>query len=134
MRDWEEVTLESIEEGELAKAFNRALAEAAQRIVLHRTAYGEASRGGKAAVTVTVEFSVDDPENNSFVIVGKVATKFPGRPARPTLALGSESADGRQILVSQKGGTAADNPRQKRLDFVDRETGEVKGEEHGEQA
>ncbi len=119
-----------IEEGELEKDLNDALAEVNKGLLDYRRKFGiEAANKAKGEVVLKIGVTCSDAKEGIYNIRGEVSKKIPTRPPRVTSAIADMEQDGVETLFTRRSGTTKDDPRQMRLateagEAIDPETGE----------
>lgn len=120
-----------VDEGELARDVDEALADTSRELFAHRRRYGvEATAKAKAEVTikVTIQAGVEDAD---YSIKGSISKKVPGRPARTSIALQDRDDQHQETLFVRATGSDESSPRQGKLvtdrgEVIDQVTGEVR--------
>lgn len=131
-RKYVKLTLDRIDEGELANDVDEALDEVGRALFEHRRKYGvEITKGAKATLSLTITVQAGT-EDGDYSLKGVLKKTVPGRPARTSVAIQDRDPLTREEgLFCRASGADDASPRQAKLatnagEAIDAETGEIK--------
>jgi hypothetical protein len=130
MANYEEVTFDGIEEGELAAELDELLRKTGRALARYRETYGDRATGAKGTVTLKISFKIEKADDALFSIKSSLGASLPSRPERATIAIEMADQEGMPGLFARQSGTDETHPAQSKLctqdgRAIDLETGAV---------
>jgi len=110
-----ELDLANIDRGRFLPQVEADLRRVQESLVAYAQEHGDAAKGAKATLSVSVALKIEDPKDLTFQITAQSKVVPLAPPASVSYGMAAESQTGGDVIYVREGGSDSADPRQGRL-------------------